>query len=439
MALDSVLSVHQNFTGEVAVVTIQHDGMGDIAGGDRIKALVKKILPNSTVSLAFVDPVLSSFEKMNISPDAKFVDKAVVKKTFPGILDEQQLCQKLSQLALIILFPMFQEDHTPLQIRTAKIPLLSLNEHGVGYTQNAREGIYHPFGIGPREIGLMFPDDLQEYYLKNRTQTPKERLDNLQNLPSTMQKAILGDSYIKDFDEKSKLYVGYAHNFLRVKDYLGALCELSPSGKYNVTVCLLGDVPEDEESDALLQKLRAPLFKNGFRSVKMVQINGDKEIVLTSLAFKEKAKGERILKIIYSKLSHDQAVALLKASQDEVLTTGDQSFLEAIALRKVPGYDLEAHKIHFVESFVIYATKKNKELGKLLHGAFFGSHEIEVLKNANEQMVLKGFQQGFGEIFSVLQQNPKMKQLWEEMIQELYEHHHCYPQLKQLIYSKIKL
>lgn len=437
----------QNLVQNIAVVAIQLDNLGDISGAQKISEMVRTSFPQSNVSLAFLPHEFNEMQKLFLG-DYQPIDSKEVKRVFPGILDEADLRKKIDSIGLLILFPICQLSDVPKMVSDCGKPYIYLGEYGSGITKAAQRGELYPLGLAKNEIGVLFPEDLNAYYHQNKGQTSLEKLSCLSLLPKGLQGAILGESYTlertRSFDATSKLYMAYAQEDRNdsFSDYLSSLCELSnPEQNYDVTVCLLTKY-DNEKITQILKGIHAALFRNRFKTTQVFEVNDRFTKKQKDVSFHEKAKGKRNLKIIFCKLTQPEVVALLKSSQDEVLTTGDQSFMEAMALRKVIGYSLESHKIDFMESFVNLASAKNKDLGDLFSKACFGSDSVKKLKDLREAVgciQTNDVQKGLSGLFSQLKNKPHLKQVWEEFIQKIHDDHHCRPQLEKLISQGVSL
>lgn len=161
----------------------------------------------------------------------------------------------------------------------------------------------------------------------------------------------------------------------------------------------------------------------------------DGECVKTkSLEFKEKAKGNRKMKLIFCRLPQAQFISLVKASAKEAMVTGDSSTIEAIALGKIFFYEYRFHKEPFIKAFIRLASKIDERFQNLLQDCFIPK-EMETYSNT---LIIhsKGIPLEIEAYFKAMQ-DPELQDNMDRVREKIAKEHSFAPVLCQIIKEKL--
>lgn len=119
--------------------------------------------------------------------------------------------------------------------------------------------------------------------------------------------------------------------------------------------------------------------------------------------------------------------AMLEATEDESLVTGDLSPYRFMAHRKVIAYDTRGQKEDAAKSMVALAAKFNPRFKGLLAQAFFGADEpgnvVDVI----------AVEKGMAALFKAVADDPSLKKDWNRFIDEIFTNHNFTPQLEKIL------
>lgn len=267
------------------------------------------------------------------------------------------------------------------------VPTLCLGECGHPPPKALESNTVHvaALGLSDDSMGYVPDPQLRAWAAQKGSLTPTQKLEKLETIPEVIQRAILGEAYskpaIESFAKSSKLYFGYANDVKEISHFIEGIVKMHHELKTGSEFCfyMMGNtitlpfIPEGcsaDYRDMLLKKL--PNLKGlgiggiDFVCAKTGQID----------KFECDPASSKRIKVIVGSLDPQHVRAMHMASEEETLTTGDQSFCEALSAEKIPIYEILNHKENFYRQFLAAA----KELAIDLHD---GSSKIDPDKVKN--------------------------------------------------------
>lgn len=244
------------------------------------------------------------------------------------------------------------------------IPTISLGEYGDDSTRTTEYVQSHRFvkyTLGLKTIpsensglGFLFNQKLIDYFHDKNNENPLYRLSTyLPHLSPPLSAAIAGQNEIGDFNSTHALYFGYVnssdyYNYQML--FIAAMIlrnENKKDGKQNLVFCLPGrtsfngETPEERFSPEFVRFLR----EHGFNQIELHARNTSQNepFVKTTLSLTQEANPRKIV-IVASPLTNPDFLEVMKASENEVLCTGDQSLSEALSAGKRLFYERLTHK-----------------------------------------------------------------------------------------------
>lgn len=354
---------------DICVCGLLFDGRGDVVGAKRIADLIADLYKEN-VTFTICEPNLSFQERLVYALSGREI-KPLTKEESKTWGVEEFSEKLIAGKKMFVVFPTYQDSLLPDWIQSAKVPVVKLREPGSGPPlPDLVRGEAFNLGVGKGEWGIVFLDDLFRDALLHVDDTSLERLKCLEQVPDELTKLILGSSYSSEsvaaFDQSSRLHTGYGSHAEFMGAFVNAVAAI-PDQK-NVTVCLMTEMPENFDS---LLDIRL-LFGLGFKNF---QIFSGEQLKYNK-TFKQGAKGDRTLKIIFYPLPNfDHTVALRKSANRATLGTGDQSFNENLALCMHSAYDVRAHKNDSAIDYIEIAKQIDPKLVPLLQLCFFAADQ----------------------------------------------------------------
>jgi hypothetical protein len=299
-----------------------------------------------------------------------------------------------------------------------KEPLNELKSHGVikcslGLSPDTYSG-YHGLGIFQSREHI-------DYFLDVRNKSSLYRFEQyLPMLSRSVFSSILDRDKVEGvdfaaFDSQTSLYFAYIsfHNRqILLRSFIGSMLLLTHKmQKKNVILCAPG-IYVDPKSFAN-NEMTQFLLSKGFSHIHSRELVRDKQEVKNetiALSYPEGCElGNRQLILIAGSLSHPDFINCLKASEDEVMGTGDQSLSEELVLGKKIYYQTLFHKEAFAQSLndmIRVITKINTNF--MPHGIF--DRQVPLLDKINDM----------NRHFQSLQ-TPR----WDDFIREIHRSQNC--------------
>lgn len=250
------------------------------------------------------------------------------------------------------------------------IPTINLGEYGDDVSQPAKFAQSHRFfqyALGLQNIqneynglGFLFSQKLIDYFHNKNNENSLYRLStNLPHLTPPLSAAIVGQNEIDAFNKTHALYFGYAnsgdsYNYQML--FIAAMIlrnENKKDGKQNLVFCLPG---HPLFNGATLEERFSPEFvrfltEYGFKQIELHARNTSQPepFIKTILPLTQETEANpRKIVIVASPLTSPDFLEVLKASENEVLCTGDQSLSEALSAGKRLFYEKLSHKSNHI-------------------------------------------------------------------------------------------
>lgn len=281
-----------------------------------------------------------------------------------------------------------------------------------------------------------------------------KRLAHLASLPEDLLTCILGveaktdfAKAIADFNANSRLYCGYSceGGAPYMSAFLHALCPLDgPQNNDHITVCFQKDKPnnvEIENKDVEFKELidKKILFANRFKTIQFYAVDEKTRLLKFSseLSFPAgKAKGNRILTVIFKPLQPEDADNLARASERETLGTGESSLLKYLAMGMFPAYALREHKVSFIMDLIDQLKKSGKAVlaGLLIDCYFENEEKMLSLRDRDDTLVdVRVVAKGMQKFFQALRDKPKLRDQWDDFVATLATKHNFKAFLPNLV------
>ncbi|MCH9616942.1 MAG: hypothetical protein SP1CHLAM9_02410 [Chlamydiia bacterium] len=379
---------------KIAIIGQDLGGMGDYASVDRIQQFFHKTFSKKIPR-----------ENMQVFMDN---DKGRdLDSYFPGV--EFHPLKNIGKFEpdMIVAFEgdFLKERVLPEHLGKRVVPILDWGEYGVTHGEGAiNTGLIADGSIvpgcsdRPPEKGIFLDKELVKW--SSKMKDPKQRLSALPEVSAGIQQAILGgkatERRCNDFSSENRLFFGYS-NEEGIKErggdgapsaitYLLALAKMQGSmprastnaelQKKNMTIFLMGDHDilaeagdqskylgntaiggaECTHSSLLQVEVQRELVSSGIFMLEVARYDksSDQIVAVKFLPIREMNPHARVrdssnlktMRVIMGSISHKDSIGLMKASEDEVLVTGDGSLSEAISARKSIMYQQRHHKYH---------------------------------------------------------------------------------------------
>lgn len=405
---------------KIAIIGQDLGGMGDYASVSRIqqffhKTFSKKI-PQENIQV-FMDNE-SGRDLKDYFPGVEFHPLKEVKEYNPDMVVA------------------FEADHLKEEVLPeylgAEVPIVDWGEYGVNRGEGAiNTGLLVEVGSvadgddHTPEKGIFLDRDLVKWSAKMKSS--KDRLSALSQTSPGVQQAILGikatKSSCEEFSSENRLFFGYSNEegiierggkgapsavtyllaLAKMQDCMPRFSENSELQKKDITVFLMGDhdilaeTGDDERflgnkaiggsecthSSLLQEEVQKELVASGISMLEISKYDIESSQITSAkfLALREMHPNIRVkdpsnmktMRVITGGISHEDSIGLMKASEDEVLTTGDASLSEAISARKSIMYQQRFHKYHLAKGLKsqfpqlythLEGTDRSFEIGK---------------------------------------------------------------------------
>lgn len=463
--------------GSAAVIACKlPDGKGDVAVGHAIYQLMQRCFPQLEVMFSYANPEPSHYDALHATlPRVDLTEEDEKRWNVTKISTVFSRIQK-NQFQFILLTSANEDILIPPTILKAPVPIIKFQEYGMisdDVSTRLKPPVY-TLGLAEEELGVIFPHELYQTYLSPKeyqsmkSQIPliggnaklvldylgyeedsaRSRLEHMKSLPPEFVELVLNGRFaqipandevlINRFVNSSKLYCAYALIPSIQSAFIGAIC-CQPKETSNITICILkeysnavlepGGLPFDE----LMQLQNRNLIAAGFHRIETFY-RENKLIKRKTVTIN--ATGQRVLRIIFHPLSVIEADTLAKASERETMTTGDSSFLKALALNKITAYEMRRHKAAFMRSFIGIAEKKNAALATALSLCIFGNlQRSEYVPFAFQTRVKE-----MAQFFEKMKTDQKLNTSWNKVIHDIQSLHIKFEQkLSRIVVQNIEI
>ncbi|MFI5343504.1 MAG: hypothetical protein ACHQUC_04710 [Chlamydiales bacterium] len=393
---------------KIVIITLGVDNLGDYLCARKIGGYFLEELKIAPENIAFATDTTPQIKEL----------LELSKISVIGTSDESLIAFNPD---LQIIAPVTEYHFVSDKVMGQEIPSLIISEYGFSASLEFKA---HPntrayaMGFAEGALGILIDRELQVWSLEE--ELPREKkLEELSALPKGHREAILGgewsSSNLRTFAGAYKFYLGYAHKFGNILSFIFSLLEMNHDLKDPSNLCffLLGNPFEIYEEEII-----AALKTREIGHLEIIDATSPSSPLIDEML------GEGItLRIVFGKVDPDQVKNLIKASEYEMLTTGDQSFGEALSAGRMPvAYELSGHKEKSWELFLMVLPREISIQMRHLHQ----SHRMNEL----DSTALKS-------VFIYRRIMPGMDQLFKKAIRSLTQEYdfrvHMNEALKHLI------
>lgn len=412
------------------VCSLQLDGRGDIYGAHEIALRVQRLKPEAKVVFTVLKPQFS-FQEMILFQNKKFVSlEELQKEENWEIAKESDVLSTLEVFKAIIVYPTYHDSLLPKEILDKNECVIKLRENSVcPPNPDLIKGPTYTLGLvsSQDEKGVLIPLEFSKG-VPPRNTNMLERLLHLEKVDPVLSKLILGRDFSRqaaeEFQKSSKMYLGYFSQPEVFMCYVNALLTCKKGS--HLTICNTQYRPE-----GLIEDIKPTLWKNGFGHVRIIEFSSATKYKIESKKFntgnvKSSQPRDKVCTIIFRPLTGSEFEAMLEASEDESLTTGDLSPYRFLAHRKTIAYDTRDQKKEAAESMVALAGQFNRQFLNLLPQAYFGAKELR------EIIDVKDLTKGMVDFFTAME-NPGLKSDWDRYIDEIFAKHDFTPNLEKIL------
>lgn len=341
---------------KIVMVSLDAGGSGDFSFGLKALTVLKEKFSRASCYFASDSPLKAY--KLNLNHNHSILHDG----SEPGRLEYAEVSGLVNKVEpdVVILAPVVRDGIK------VEAPIIPIQEYGFDdETAGHVRGAYVA-GPGPRYRGVLVQKELQKWAARLNAEDKLDRLKELSHLHPFHQQAILQGMSIEDFAGKWNLFLGYSSGERAQQEFLTSISILmrqKERSDNNLCFFFLGRAhPEVMKlPDDVAKKLQAL----GISQVEAVNLNGDgTEQQKTILA----ESGPRV-RILFATLWPHDVITMIKASEDEVLTTGDQFWMECVAAGKRWVQENILYKKRAVKALI--GLSKNQELEQLLENAHY--------------------------------------------------------------------
>lgn len=243
-------------------------------------------------------------------------------------------------------------------------PCLAISEYDHHPYDLSREDLSnihsYALGLGPDALGVFIDPKMRTFIRSPVSKNPTIRLAFLRELPPHIQRAILQGPFsleaVANFTRNNKLYSGYAHQafdslFPAIESIVSA--DRLTGYRDNHTFCFAGK-KIDPPSIIYRDRYLSEQFKEFERALADRDVGSLRYVSATAERFYEEfhtlpGRGSKTITIVVGDLPYSCKTALNMASEPIKVTTGDQSFSDA--LPEIPLYEVFSHKEDLISQF----------------------------------------------------------------------------------------
>lgn len=415
----------------ILVCSLQLDGRGDVHGAHEIALRVQKLMPEAKVSFTILQPRFSPVETLLFS-DRDFVDaKKIEQEEGWEVLKEAEALRKIESFRAVLIYPTYHDSLLPTEILTCKNPVVIKFRENSCPNRNPGliDGPTYTLGLNSAEgeKGVLVPMKLSCTAPPSRPPTSVERLAHLKDVAPELSKAILGKNFSPEatleFSKTSKLFIGYFSQPNYFTCFVNALirCKSGNLVIFNT----------QKRSEELVRDIHKPLWQAGFGKVCIIEFTSPTQTKVEAMRFKTKQPRDKTCTIIFRGLKTEEMEAMLEATEDECLVTGDLSPYRFLAHRKTFSYDTRNQKEEAALSMIALASKFDPRFQTLLTPAFFGASE------PGEEVDVNIVERGMINLFYALDKDPKLKEAWNQFVDEVFTKHDFTPQLEAILKERL--
>ncbi len=300
------------------IITYEINGQGDLSCGMKVANDLHERLGIPVKNILISSNKVKGIDNFN-------------KHNFKSIsLKEIESLHKQQAVDLQIIAP--TDGFSGVDCTVEKAPALALLEYGFTPLKSHRV-MSKALGIGKEEIGILIDPSLKEWGFSEEAKSSRNRMQQLEQLDPTLKAAIMGKKSFDELNNKHALYMSYAPEKFLLK-FIEVLSEKNHSSHKN-NIFVLPNLSATAIKDLNLKALH-------FRKIKVIDLN--QPSTQHSIKSEETETTDKKITIIRGRIVHSAMLTLMKATEREILVTGDQSLSEAIAGNKNFIYIAPEHK-----------------------------------------------------------------------------------------------
>lgn len=363
----------------ITVITyILTDGYGDVVGAIKFAEYLEKILEINPRNILCVLP----------STGSDIYDKSVrelfLKKHNFKIFQGDESISKAAQHKpeLIIMGPVVRKHlirKIQYEMGSVGVPSIGIDEYG------SKGEAKMCMGLNKDQLGVFIDPVEYAWSQSAEAQKASTRLKELSKLPESLQRAILGKTHtkeaIEEFEKSSDFYFGYGPSLSQKLYFIYAITllqfEMEKSAK-TPTIFMMGKpfLEDPENLNYFIGKMK----ELGVTEIELLKrSNADGEFmtkVFDLTGGSETGIKKQKVRLIFGPVRQENTASLIRASEMETLSTGDQSF--SASAWKAFHYGLPAlgfHKNDFLEDMITLAKEVDPEFGDLFELSQSGKTE----------------------------------------------------------------
>ena len=413
-------------TDSILVCALQFDGRGDIYGGHEVALRVQKLMPHAKVVFSVLKPRFTT-DDSDAFLTKEFVDISEVRKQEQWPIEEEAtVLQSISTFKKIIVFPTYQDSYLPEEILNRNNDVIKLREYGVGVPKlGIVNGPTYTLGLdfAKNEKGVLLPIEWAGVIPPSNIESTEQRLLHLKDVEPALSKAILGKDFsseaVKAFSQSSRLYLGY---YSQPDVFFCFINALLATKKTNLVIYSTQKRPAE-----LMAKVSGSLLENGF-GMDILEFSD-------SLNFKQKRMNHtsksKLCTFIFRPLSGTEMEAVLKASENETLSTGDLSPFKFMANRKTIIYDTRTQKHQSAEAMIRLATQYEPRFKELLSQAFFGDDHPSQTVNVSD------LTNGMIQWIKAMEEDSSLRENWNKFIDEVFSKYDFTSRLAEILKERM--
>jgi hypothetical protein len=357
-------------------------GLGDVAATVKLLAIFKKYVGTERLALCVHK---EDFERFHFFEKEIHEIKKIIVIDSSSAEDIEKDRDQISTFNPTIVISFNRGTPFRSELFTRSVPGLGIKEYGYNVVSPGEYYHSHRFiktALGLRSssgiesldaLGLFQDASLIEYYHDKRNQDaryrcrmylPKLSIGTLKALFDEDERKCSLEEQIEHFSQFSKLYFGYVGEYFDVnyiKAFIGAMILRSSKradSSCHLTFVLPGSKCASEE--IFSSRFRLFLTDHGFNLAHCIFEKDHRihEYLHEKIDLMEKnEKSERRLTIFCSMTTHEDFLLLMKASESEVLGTGDHSISEELSAGKKVFYQELPHKKKFAHDLAQMISK----------------------------------------------------------------------------------
>lgn len=313
------------------VLSLDRGGFGDFVFGLKSLDMIRRKFPQAEVALVTDSPQRAAL--VNANYKHTILQPKNIKNQMPLIDIVPSIIEFRPDF--LIVAPITNFNRTPLAKILETTPHLFIREYGFTERFFPMQGDEYISGAGEKFQGMMIHSDLVKWAASEDFSDPLIRLRNLQQLADfRITRALLQAEYseesIVNFSQQYELFLGYSQRPESKREFIISIAKMAyQHAKIKKNLCFFFMGHPNENLLALLEGHSKELTELQIGRIEFsdpVQ-GGNKIIVLDP-------NKSKILRMVQAQLSSEDVIIMLKASEKETLTTGDQFWSETISANK---------------------------------------------------------------------------------------------------------